>query len=178
MGTCKARGLGITLFALLLFNSTNSHSRTEYDKWLRKEFKAIQKRDQSNVRNNEVRDTLILYNFNLINKYFREDKMRTFQDSTLTEKTLRIVKVGLIITYIHILQTNTLKLLNKEIVDEYKGYLDNEVLTHFTLESAVNTYTTDMNHQRWGPCTDELRNNYEYAIKTCDLKLGKVRSKR
>ena len=170
MGFSEARGLVLFLL-LFLFSSTSSFARTEYDKWLRKEFKAIIKRDQSHVRNNEVRDTLFLYNFNLISSFYEEDKMPQFSDSTISQKTKDKVELGLIITHIHILQNFPSLILNENRINLYSDYLNNGTMTKFILEAAMNAYTTDLNNERWGEISNELNHFYELAISTWNLNL-------
>lgn len=143
------------LFLLLILQTGASTAQDEHDAFLSKTFKKVIKLDQSNIRNNKVRDSLIKDNFALIQELL-EDSVNLNTNQSLKRKTSGRLKTGLVITFIHILQIEPTMLLNEETSDFFARHIAEERISSEELKSALSVYQVDVDNKRW----PEERMNY------------------
>ena len=138
------------LFALFLLamNVDLGNAQVEHDVFLSKTFKKIIKSDQSNIRNNSVRDSLILENFSLI-KSLLNDSVNLNTTQELNKRTHKRLNTGLVITFIHVLQIDPHLLLNEETVHLFAEHIDQKRISSKELKSALSVYQIDVENDRW-----------------------------
>ncbi len=136
-----------TLF-LLVVNAQTGNAQSEHEAFLSKTFKKIIKADQSNIRNNSVRDSLILENFSLI-KSLLDDSVNLNTNQELKKRTHKRLNIGLVMTFIHILQIDPQLLLNDKTAHFFAEYIDQKRIGSGELKSALNVYQIDVDNKRW-----------------------------
>lgn len=137
----------LTLF-ILSINVELGNAQVEHEIFLSKTFKKIVKADQSNIWNNNVRDSLILKNFNLI-KSLLDDSVNLNTNQELNKRTHNRLKNGLVITFIHILQIDPRLLLNDETSNFFAEQIDQKRINSNELKSALSVYQIDVDNKRW-----------------------------
>ena len=135
-------------FFLLVMNVDLGNAQVEHEEFLSKTFKKIIKTDQSNIRNHSVRDSLILKNFSLI-KSLLEDSVNLNTNQELKKRTHKRLNIGLVMTFIHVLQIDPHLLLNDETVHLFAENIDQKRIGSEELKSALSVYQIDVDHNRW-----------------------------
>ena len=136
------------VFILLVVGSNWASAQNDHDAFLSKTFRKVIKTDQSHVRNNAVRDTLVRNNFDLINSLLA-DSVNLNTNQALKKRTHRRLKTGLVITFIHILQIDPKLLLNEATSDFLAEQIAQKRIGSNELKSALGVYQVDVDNKRW-----------------------------
>lgn len=143
----------LILYLFLFGFCTTSKAQNTDEKMLLKTFKHIIKTDQSHIRNNSIREVLILNNFETI-KSLLADSISLNPDQYLKKRTRKKLYTGLMATFIHTLQTAPNLLLNDETLDLFAEYIDKNLLRKKELNSALKILQYDTESNRFTKWTE------------------------
>lgn len=145
------RIIPLVLLFTSLFSSYVQAQEVNEDQ-LYRTFKEILKKDQSNIRKNEIRDSLVQENFAIILDLL-ESGVNLNTRREMQKKTYKKMNVALIMTFIHTLQYDSKRLLNEESTTQFADYLNQGLLDKRELSIALNAYNKDIVHNRFPQAT-------------------------
>lgn len=156
------------LFIALIFNVLSISAQESDEQYLSKTFKEIIRTDQSNIRNNVVRDSLILINFELIQSLLK-DSVNLNTEQKLEKRTIKRLHIGLVSTFIHIGQNHPNLIMNDETSTFIAEQINQGRLNRKELKIALSAYKTDVENNRW---SEDASNYYSEKIETVKTKWG------
>ncbi len=152
----------VLIISILLLNVNGSFAQEHNENSLFKTFKKITELDQSHIRKNNIRDSLILLNFSKIKELLSSD-INLNSEQKLKNKTKKKLKSDLLLTFLHVLQIDPRLLLNDETVEFFAQYIDKNLISNRQLKSALVAYNYDIEIGRWTNWTAYFDERIEFV---------------
>lgn len=169
-----------TLDSVPLINAANSYWFRKYlqsdiepvkidsERDLLKTFRKIVRTDQSHIRNYNVRDSLILVNYSTIKNLLLNNTSLNSQQK-LKNRTKKKLEWGLLLTFIHILQSNPSFLINEEEVEFFAECINRKLLDNSQLKSALLKYNNDIEMNNFPEWADYYRDRIDSVKKKWNI---------
>lgn len=135
----------LLLLSLISFNgSTQNTNETD----LYETFQKILKTDRSNVRKPEVRNHIFVNNLSNINGLLKEG-VSLNTEIEIEEKLRKTMSLGLLVTFLHTLQSDPTLLLNDSTVVLYSDCIHKNTLALTELKYALKFFQKDLENGRF-----------------------------
>ncbi|MNX83530.1 hypothetical protein D3C86_1152960 [compost metagenome] len=131
-------------------------------------FKEINRSDASYLNEPEIRKKIFVRNFDTLVSLTRK---QGFPGLSKTASNRKILESGIRGTFLHVLQTNPMYLLNPDIIALFKTELLAGRLDKQLLKFALRAFQTDHDHQSGIHWTSEITENFTLALCEWDIQL-------